>query len=475
MAIMAVAVVPASLAAQTPPTPKDAPKPAADDAASGDDPEPAPTEQRFVDPNAKKALTVFNPLNFQGVPLRIAGSDDDRAKIQRMVGRTENTAPDFVKRFVEFFAVELTKRENLNAVLNPPANQKASDPPARALERAVDGLNKPLIDAKANDNKDFLNLYYKTLFESSLPKLVEPNHNYLTRIDAAIVLGMAGNPSPTALNFYIDQLKREDQLIWVRLWAARGLTIASQEGEINLDAAKANQATEALIALLESDPKLPWPVQMRALEALGSMRVSVANSARGRIDAASVALRFLADNDAPSIVRSWAAWALGMMKVPSNVAPYNFALIGHEVGELTVDLGNRIVEEYDDNPLNIDKNKDEMTRLTSLLLFQVCPSLIGMEKVTESGLLKSTHRSAGEAKSFVTKLDDKVRAVTREAYELVRAAGSGNKTARDQLDAKLADLKLFLGTTSPKDRHLVPGGPEFTPSPAQQVAGAPGR
>ena len=475
MAIMGVALTPALLLAQTPPVANDAPKAPADD-SKGDEPEPAPTEQIFVDPNARKALTVFNPLTFQGTALRIAGAGDDRSKIQSMVGRTLNTDPDFVKRYVEFFAVELTKRENLNAILNPPPNLKPGDPPARALERAVDALNKPIIDAKAkeNENKPFLDLYYRTLFESSLPKLVEPNHNYLTRIDAMIVLGMAGNPGPVALNFYVDQLKRDDQLVWVRLWAARGLTIAAQQGEINLDAAKANQAAEALIGLLDGDPKLPWPVQLRALEALGSLRVAVANTARGRIDAASVALRFLADNNAPSVVRAWAAWALGMMKVPGGVAPYNFALIGQEVGELAVELGNRIVEEYDDNPVNIDKNKDEMTRLTSLLLFQVCPSLIGMEKATESGLLRSTHRSAGDAKSFLTKLDDKVKAVTREAYELVRAAGSGNKSARDQLDSKLADLKGLLGTSSPKDRHLVPGGPEFSPGPAQQVAGAPG-
>ncbi len=92
-------------------------------------------------------------------------------------------------------------------------------------------------------------------------------------------------------------------------------------------------------------------------------------------------------------------------------------------------------------------------RFTSLLLFQVCPTFIGVEKVSESGLLRSTHRNAGDAKPFLTKVDDKVKAVTREAYELLRAAGAGNKQARDQLDAKLADLKTLLAGTSPKDRQ----------------------
>ena len=80
-----------------------------------------------------------------------------------------------------------------------------------------------------------------------------------------------------------------------------------------------------------------------------------------------------------------------------------------------------------------------------------------------------------DARPFLMKVDDKIKAVSREAYELLRTAGAGNKGARDQLDAKLADLKSLLAGTSPKDRRLVPGGPEFNPNPAQQVAGAAAR
>jgi hypothetical protein len=211
---------------------------------------------------------------------------------------------------------------------------------------------------------------------------------------------------------------------------------------------------------------------MRAIEALGSLRVATANTAHGRIDAASVVMRFLVDPDASPMVRAWSAWSLGMLKVPSSVTPYNFSLVGQEIGELAVDLGNRIVQEYDDNPVKFDKQKDAAAQLTSLLIFQVCPSLIGVEKVSDSGLLRSTHKNAGDARDFLKKLDDKVKAVSREAYELLRASRDGNKAARDQLDAKLADLKTLLAGTSPKDRHLVPGGPEFNRVPAEQVAGA---
>jgi hypothetical protein len=474
LAIVAVALIPSFLAAQSPPTAKDDKKPPVEE-EKGDEPAPPPppTDQVFVDPNAKKALTVFNELYHRGMDLKLAVANDDLAKIQGMAGRSTNIDPDFIKRYVEYFAIQLTRKENLNAVLNPTAPARPNDPkdPSRGLERAVDALNKPIINGKANDNKDFLAIYYRTLFESTLVKLVETNHNYLTRIDAMIVLGMAGNTNPSALNFYIDQLKKPDQLWWVKLWAARGLTIATQQGSVDIDAAKANLATEALVGLLESDPKLPWPVQMRAIEALGSLRVATAKLAKGPIDAASVVMRFLADPEANRMVRAWSAWALGMMKVPASVSPYNFSLVGQEIGELAVELGNQVVEEYDDNAADFDNKKDKATQLTSLLIFQVCPSLMGVEGVRDSGLLHSSHKNAGEAKSFLTKVDDKVKAVSRASYELLRSLGDGNKKARNELDAKLADLKSLLAGTSPKERHLVPGGPEFTANTAQ-VAGA---
>ena len=465
LAIVAVFVsTSGSISAQTTPAPAADKKPPVSEPKT-DVPDASTSADVFVDPNAKKALTIFNPLNFVGAAMKVGGAGDDRARVQSMASRATNVDPDFLKRFIEFFAVELTRRDNLNAVLNPPANLKYSDAPSRALERAVDALNKPIIDAKANDNKEFLSLYSRLLFESSLPKLLENNHNYLTRLDAMIVLGMAGNPSPAALDLYVAQLKKPDQLLWVRLWAARGLTIASQSGAIDLDASRANQATEAIMALLEADPKMPWPAQMRLVEAMGSLRVSTANTVRGKIDSGSLALKIMADQDESSIVRAWAAWSLGFMKAPSGGSTYNYALIGHELGELVVDLGNQIVEEYDDDPAKFDKEKDEATQLASLLIFQVYPAVIGQEGVRDSGLLQN--KAAAVVKPFLSKLDEKIKAVTRGAYELIRAAGGGNKSARNELDAKLADLKSFLATSSPKDRRLIAGGPEFPTHPGQ--------
>ena len=478
LAIAVVAFTPQLTIAQAPapkgevkPPPEEAKPEVADDGADA-----GPTTEIFIDPNAKKALSIFNPLNFPpGQAIKIGNPPDDRSKVQNMAARGENTDPNFLKRFVEFFAVELSKRDNLNAILNPPPNANPNAPTSRALERAVDALIKPLEVARAStvNNVDFQNTYSRILFESSLPKLLD--NNYLSRIDAMIVLGMAGSTAPNALDLYTNQVKKPEQVVWVKLWAARGLTNAADSGKRDLEASKTIRAVDALVDFLDGDPKMPWPAQMRALQALGSLRQATVNAPKGKVDVASVAMRFLADPETKPEVRAWAAWALGMMKVPNAVAPYNFTLIGHEIGGLAAELGKKVVQEYDDDPANFDKEKDQAAHLTSLILFQAYPALIGEDGVRDSGLLHSTHPDAGTARSSLTEVDKRVKAVSRGAYELLRAGGVGNLARRNELDVKLTDLKTFLAQNKPKDRHLVPGGPEFAPAAEPQVAGAAAR
>ncbi len=480
LAILAVASAgarPASGQATAPDPGKAAPKPA-DPKPRGDDAKPDADDdgddkgnkgEVFLDPNAKKYLTKFDPIPFVGPQIKVGNPPDDRSKMQNIAAGNENIDLGFIKRYIEFFASELTKRENLNALLSPPPGMKPDAPQARALERAVAALTQPIIDSKALDKTEFLNAYTRALFDSTLPKLLE--NNYLTRIDAMIVLGMAGSTATNALDLYNAQLRKADQVIWVKLWAARGLSNAAQDGRVNLEASKANQSADAVLAFLDSDPKLPWPAQLRAMEALGSIRLASVNTPKGRVDSASVVLRYLADPAARPEVRARAAWALGMMRT-APVNSYNFALAGHEVGELVVLLGRKVVEEYDDNPAGFDRDKDQAAYYAGLLLFQAIPALSGVDAVSDSGLLRAPNLAASGAKPYLTKLDENVKAVAREAYELLRAGGTNQKARRDELDAKVAALQGFLNQSPPKDRHLVPGGPEF-PVSVPRVAGAP--
>ena len=467
--------------AATPPSTGAKPADPADAKDADDSDDDQAKVERFVDPNAKSALAIIKPIPYTGRPIRVPGvstdpnrppsGPSDLTRVQNMVARLENEDPAFIKSYIEYFAAELTKRDNINAIMAPPANMSPTAPQARGLERAVDALTRPIVDARANNNTSFLTSYTKALFDSSLPKLLD--NNYFARINAMIVLGMAGSPSSTALDFYASQLKIPDQLIWVKVWAAKGYTNAAQEGKANLDALRALNGAAALIEFLNSDPKLPYFAQVRALEALGSIRVATINRPDLKLDVASVVAGYLVDPAARPETRAWAAWALGMMRVAQQVAPYNFALAGYEVGDLAATLGSEIVAEYDEHAQNFEDNNVQATSLTALLLFQIVPAVAGEESVPESGLLRSPHPNAGPAKSFLTRTDEKIKALTREAYELLRAGGVNQKGKRDDLNAKVVDLRTFLTQNKPKERQLVPGGPNLPVNDAQVAAGRP--
>ncbi len=419
--------------------------------------------QRFMDPNAKKTLSIFDPLFYRGKEFKTEGAGNDRSKMLNIASGAENEDPAFIREYVNYFTAQLSSRDNINALLGLPANLSPTAPAARGMERAVDALTRPLIDARANRKTTFLANYSKALFDSALPKLM--TNNYFSRINAAIVLGMAGGKTPPALDFYANQLKTADQVIWVKMWAARGYTNASENGRRPIEFGKAINGAEALVEFLNSDPKLPYFVQFRALEALGALRVGVVRNASTNLDAASVIAGYLADPSAHPETRAYAAWALGMVKVPPQVTPYNLSLAGNEIGELAADLGQLIVAEYDAHAERFAQEQDDANSLTALLLFQVVPAVIGEEGMPDSGLLKANHPDAAAAKPFLTKLDDKVRGLTREAYELLRIDTANQKNKRNSLEARVTELRAFLNTNQPTDRHLVPNGPLFAAGP----------
>ena len=127
LAIVAVAMMPSSLARPAPLMPRRTTRsPPVERSTRRTSPRsPRPTEQVFIDPNAKKALAVFSPMtNPRGSDIKympFSPTSDDRSKDSRGWPREGD---EYRARFHQtvssnYFAIELTKRENLNAVLNP--------------------------------------------------------------------------------------------------------------------------------------------------------------------------------------------------------------------------------------------------------------------------------------------------------------------------------------------------------------------
>ena len=406
----------------------------------------------FKDPRADKVLPntfpeLKAPANFRGDPGRYSDFDEMRS----MSG---GGTPDRekIQRYVEYFAAELSSRKNIKALMDPnafastvPVGRRSAE--VRAIDRATSALLDPLVTAREARNQAFVDAYSRALL-TTLPKLLEGQ--FFSRIQAMIVLGTLG--SPDAIDLAIKQLNDPEQVIWVKLWAARGITGATQEGRVELrDQQKGFAAAKALVEFLAREPEAPWPAQVRALEALGSLRL--ANLPLPPTpDMAAAALARLADVNAKLDVRAWAGWALGMMRVGPQVSNYNYALIAYHLGLAAAAIGDRIATDT-------SSTAQEAQRLTGLLLYQIYPAFKGEQGVRSSGLLAI--QGAGLPPT-ARPLSEQITALALAAVDVTRSANTQLPAKRAAVAAKVAELRAFLEKNKPKEDALVPGGPKFT-------------
>ncbi len=87
-----------------------------------------------------------------------------------------------------------------------------------------------------------------------MPKLLD--NNYFTRIDAMIVLGMAGGTTNTALWISTPRSSRFPiRSSGSRCGPPKGYTYAAQSGRVNVDTLRALIGAAALVEFLNSDPE----------------------------------------------------------------------------------------------------------------------------------------------------------------------------------------------------------------------------
>ncbi|WZO96320.1 hypothetical protein EP7_003311 [Isosphaeraceae bacterium EP7] len=463
---------PAKKADQPAATAKDAPEPKAEPAVVPQDVS-APNEAQlkgmvdaseetksnvdevFKDPKTEAALVnTFKELRPPNPPLDLVGNPNDLSRIRGWAGGSGQADKAFLQRYVDYWTAELTSHRNIKALLDPPSQPKnASEASrnaaaARAIDRAATALIDPLTTAMATNprNTAFLNAYVPILI-STLPKLLD-NHFY-ARIQAMIVLGMTG--SPDALDIYIKQLDDPEQSVWVKLWAARGITNAAQGGRGTLtDTARAIKAGQSLASFLDRETGAPWPVRMRVVEAIGALRIPTP-LVSGKAEMVNAAMKLLSDPKERIEVRSQAAWSLGMMKIAPPLQGYNTNLAAYAIGRAAADLGDQIVETHS------SEGSQKAQQLTSMLLYQVYPALAGDPAVQGSGASKAQ----GADKAVVDQIVNQVKAVAAAAVRLSQAAGTTIEARKKDLSARVADLKATLDKNTPKDRRLVAGGAEY--------------
>ncbi len=162
-----------------------------------------------------------------------------------------------------------------------------------------------------------------------------------------IILGESGNPD--ALGLFEEQIKDKTQTTWVKLWAMEGISNIRADGR-QLRGSAQIDAARVVSDLLDQDRELPWPAQLRALEALGALRQGYMPNQPQKAHMANAAMRLLADPQARLEVRAEAARTLALMQITPAVERYNYLLVAHATAHLAAELGNRIASNFPTPP-----------------------------------------------------------------------------------------------------------------------------
>jgi hypothetical protein len=442
------------------------------------DPVPAipadPSQTRRIAPNEvfrdPKAEALLNILKFQELNKGKVVSNEDLLKFKAMAADPNaNIEPTLIERVIDAQIARLTDRANIQALLS---TEKASPAAGHAIHDATNVLLEALFLAKATTprNDPFLTAYNRFLVAKLRPLLSKAH--LIPRIQAIIILGQSGNPN--ALPLFEEQIKDKNQTIWVKLWAMEGISNIRADGRTLTGSAQI-EAAKVVADLLDQDKELPWPAQIRALEALGAMRQGCLPSAPQKATMASSAMRLLAEPQSRLEVRAEAARTLGLLQTTA-VDRYNYLLVAHATAQLAVELGNQIASNFPTPPApqktsaakgvepakqlapTVPSNKPKSEYCTGLLVGPVYQAFEGVPGIRDSGLI---HSGAGPAAESVQRVFDVVKPVAATAVALIRAPGLQTINLKKELTARVAELKDFLDKNPVADRHLVRGGDEF--------------
>jgi hypothetical protein len=359
-------------------------------------------------------------------------------------GANSNINKNLIADVVDAMVAKLTERANVQALVDPPDGLPATAPAFRGVQEATTTLIEPIFQAKSIKNVAFLTIYNRLLKEKLTPLL--KNH-LIPRVQAMIILGQAGVVD--FLPLYEAQIKDPSQPFWVKLWAIEGMINVVEEGG-RLTAQDQIIAAKTVADFLNKEDA-PWPVQLRAMEALSAMRQGFEANKPQKAAMAHAAMALLTDTNARPEVRAEAARALGMMQIGSSVTKYNYPLVAHAIGKLAADLGTRIATGW-------TANEDKSKYYISLLFGPIFQAFDGVAGARDSGLL---HNTSGASTSSMQGVFDLVKPLVETANELRMSGQRQAKDRQKELLSRVAALKVFLDGNAPADHHLVPGEAEF--------------
>jgi hypothetical protein len=469
-----------------------APAPAPDTATTSDA-DPSQTRkimpiEIFKDP-AIEELQLLDLKKFKPI-LAPFPTENEILLVKDMAGNINvSVEVPLIDRVVRGLAAKLTDPKGIKALIEPPpelvipenANKaarkkaerematkmEANAEAAKEIPKATANLLEPLFRARASGNQPFLKAYEKSLKEN-LPSLL--NNHLIPRVQAMIVLGEAG--SLDALEIYKNQIRLPNQTLWVKLWALEGLTKIKEHGGV-MTTDDESRAAKVISDLLDKNEDLPWPLQLRGLEALAALRQGFLPTAASKVHMASTAMHFLANSEAKVEVRAEASRALGMMQIGNSVPKFNFSLVAHSTGLLAADLAAEINALYFEGSGTgkgakppLEENRTKAQYLAALLIGPVYQCFDGLPSQRESGLLRMapTNSRADIQKTFTL-----IKEISQSVVHLMGSAPKQYKDRKKTLSSQIAALRKFLEEHRPASRRLVPDGDPF---PGGEAAGA---
>ena len=191
---------------------------------------------------------------------------------------------------------------------------------------------------------------------------------------------------------------------------------------------------------------------MRAIEALGSLRVASANTGRARNRRRLGRHEVPRDPEARPIGPGLGPPGARPAQDPSSVSPYNFNLVGQEVGELAVDLGNRIVPGIRRQPGHFRQEQGHGRRTDRPPPLSGLPLLDRRGRGPRLGLAPLAAQERRRCPGIPHKLDEKVKAVSKGAYELLRIIGRGRQQGGEERTRRQARRPQDLAWPGPRPR-----------------------
>jgi hypothetical protein len=385
-------------------------------------------------------------------------TERDRGLVLEMAQGRGSLDRPLIKRYVEYYASELTRRNNIAAMMGSESTGVARP---RQLDEATNRLLQPLLEPASASNAPFRREYLNQL--KAVAKTLLEGHLF-TRIAFMVVLSRAGAIEVVPL--LIEQIENPAQTYLVKLLAASGLIQITQNGRVAITPTSDGiRAAKALVAFLNDNPDAPWPVQCRCLEALGALRHATENPLSGRAELADLAFEILVDEQVDAQMRAWAGWAVSRMAFPTQLAGLNLELLAYELGRVAVAAAEPIAK-VPVPSATPTKNLRMVARWTEPLV-RVLDAFTGDPELRGSGL---DRMAAGS--SSVRAIEQRVRALATAAAQLSQSAGAQVKQTRDAVAASAAELKAYLDANPPKNDAFYRNGPKAPLPGSEKEAGA---